>query len=125
MAGLKPEIAFEVRKDNAMNFEEAAKCALRIEAAMRGSTHRTLIESAGDSPTPMELGNFEMRSSRVKKRLTDDEYSLVKSKRCFICKTRGCRSWKHTTKEKNPKVSAVQVEVDGEDSSDSGEESEN
>lgn len=86
MKGLKPKIAFEVRKDNCMTFENAARVALRIKAAFNGS-HCNASKPMGTEPTPMELGKLEMKPmKREKKKLTDEEYFLVRGKSCFVCK---------------------------------------
>lgn len=117
--GLKPNIAFEVRKDNCMTFEDAARVAVRIEAALNGSL-RTAWEPMGSEPTPMEIGNVEIKNRREKKRLTNEEYALVRKKACFICKKKGCRSWRN---EKKPVVNAIGVQKQDEASSSSSSES--
>lgn len=94
LEGLKAIIAFEVRKDSCMTFGEAARVALRIEAALEGS-RRAPSEPMGNDSTPIEIRNVETKWKREKKKLTDEEYTLVKRKACFICKKKGCRSWKH------------------------------
>lgn len=120
--GLKPAIAFEVRKHNCMTFDEAARVALRVEAAINTSC-RTASVPMSNEPTPMEIGNVETRKGRKKKKLTDEEYALVRKKACFICKKKGCRSWKHSNK--NATINAIDADLSEDLSDASLSESEN
>lgn len=69
--GIKPIIAFEVRKDNCMKLQDAARVALRVETG-RNDSRRTAFEPMGNDPTPMELGSVETKWRPEKKKITDD-----------------------------------------------------
>lgn len=120
--GLKPAITFEVCKDNCMTFDEAARVALRVEAAINGS-RRTASVPMSNEPTPMEIGNVETRKGHEKKKLTDEEYALVRKMACFIWKKKGCLSWKHSNK--NATVNAIYANLSEDFSETSLSESEN
>lgn len=59
--------------------------ALGIEASLHVSCWAA-PEPMGTEPTWMEICNVETKKSGEKKRLTNEEHSLVRKKACFICK---------------------------------------
>eukprot|EP00178_Gracilaria_changii_P016182 TRINITY_DN4587_c0_g1_i1.p1 TRINITY_DN4587_c0_g1~~TRINITY_DN4587_c0_g1_i1.p1 ORF type:complete len:130 (+),score=12.22 TRINITY_DN4587_c0_g1_i1:427-816(+) len=92
VSGLKPKIQFEVRKSNCIEFEEATKIAMRIEAAFAGVSLEP--KTSGTSPggttyEPMEIDNTEFRrTERSKQRLMD-----IRNNACFKCHKCGRHFW--------------------------------
>lgn len=75
---LKPNIAFEVRKDNCMRSEKAARVAIRIKAAINSSRCTASESMETEEPILIKLDSLDYRNNRGKKRLTDEEYTLVR-----------------------------------------------
>lgn len=78
--GLSPNLRMEVCQDPSMNFESAARLAVRMDLVFsRGnlnSWRRAMAEEMG--PTPMEIGNVESRHGRKEPRFTADQLEDIK-----------------------------------------------
>ena len=129
VSGLKPKIQFEVRKSSCVEFEEATKIAMRVEAAFAGVSSDPTSSGSVSSPSatggaayePMEIDNTEIRrTERSKQRLQD-----IRNNACFKCHKSGCRPWKHrsessrTVKVANVETALAKKEEAGDFSSDS------
>eukprot|EP00737_Agarophyton_chilense_P004067 gb/GEZJ01004950.1/.p1 GENE.gb/GEZJ01004950.1/~~gb/GEZJ01004950.1/.p1 ORF type:complete len:136 (+),score=20.47 gb/GEZJ01004950.1/:301-708(+) len=98
VSGLKPKIQFEDRKANFIEFEEATKIAMRVEASFAGiSLDSPSVTPSNSGPTPMEIDNTELRrNGRSRQRLLD-----IRNNARFTCHKPGCRRWKHRQNNTN------------------------
>ena len=120
-AGLKGEIRLKLMKTTVTSFKDAAKIALRVAPALWGSQYYAnrgdagngnggapSSRNAGNSPTPVEIGNTEGRHSRFKDPKREGN---SRNKLCFVFHKKGCRAWKHKG-QKVRSVNNVVVEED-------------
>jgi hypothetical protein len=129
--GLKPEIKLEVLKSNAASFEEAVRIALNVDSAyygMRLSTNVKTYESS-ESPTPMEIGNFQSSRKYPRKfnnlsmnqrkpsgftgRSVSSRKKDLTQGTCFVCHKKGCRARFHEDNREVPQsnnASAAEAE---------------
>lgn len=96
MIVLKPKLAFEVRKDNCMKFEDACRIALRVQFTlhgipfdMNGIICDTKTTVAYNGPEQMEIGNSEIIKApddNIQNKRED-----FRNNACFKCHKPGCR----------------------------------
>ena len=114
--GLKYELGIEVMKSNATSFEEATQIALRVDSALwsAGSFMMNSRQSgsAGEVPTPMEIGNMVNHPNRaLRQGMTPQRLKDLRNNACSFCRKTGCRPWKH---QKKAAVSNLEVGRDDE-----------
>lgn len=105
VSGLKPQVRLEVLKSNVTNVDEAARIALNVDSALRGSGMFSRFGEQSSyvpsqTPVPMEIGNVEKRYNNGQirnrnRRFDPEKEKLYKENRCFVCDKVGCRPWKH------------------------------
>lgn len=116
VSGLKPQLAFEIRKENCMEFEESCRIALRIESALLGCkfSYDKMPDVEGQyqnsAPAPMEIGNFEGHRGN-RRQFTDKQRADLKNNACFKCHKVGCRPWKHNKGNSSTNVLSIEPEV--------------
>lgn len=75
-AGLKPKIAFEVRKHNCMEFKEATRIALRFEAAMNVFSNGRSSYNEDKRPFTMNTGNVQ--TAKIQEAYKGNVYAQIK-----------------------------------------------
>jgi hypothetical protein len=118
--GLKPEIKLEVLKSNAASFEEAVRIALDVDSAYYGMRLSTSVKTyeSSESPTPMEIGNFQSsrkcprkfnnlsmnqrKTSGFTGRSVSSRIKDLTQGTCFVCHKKGCRARFHEDNREVP-----------------------
>ncbi len=104
---LKHDVEIEVLKSTATKFEEAARISLRVSKVLwnRKSQFRVSNANITNSPTPIEIGNFERSRSNTNSKASRQRPKDIESNACFIFNVPGCRPYKHKQPEANNLVS--------------------
>lgn len=116
MDGLKPEIAYDVREDNFMNFTDTAKLALLVEEASRGCCSRQNPSNSARATTRMDIVNVEAGRPLNRRALSNEEMYLAENSQCFKCKMKSCCPCKRSCKarrSKRPQANFNKIDREG------------
>lgn len=86
---LNPHIAFDVGKDKCMTFLEAAKLAIRIDAAAQGHAFQSELHYTYTRPPFMDIENFGV--SEARRFLSEEEKPFATENKCFFYEKVGCK----------------------------------